>query len=49
MVKLHDYDFWNSKRVILSLVSIGIVSIGMTGLFVWWKSYRKKRKIKEIS
>lgn len=49
MVKLHDYDFWNSKRVILSLVSIGIVSIGMTGLFVWWKSYRKKRKIREIS
>jgi len=48
MVKLHDYDFWNSKRVFLSLVSMGIVSIGMTGLYVWWKSNRKKRKMMSI-
>lgn len=48
MVKLHDYDFWNSKRVFLSLVSIGIISIGITGLYVWWKSYKKKRKMISI-
>lgn len=43
MVKLHDYDFWNAKRIILSLVGIGLFLVSITGIYVWIKNKRMKK------
>lgn len=52
MVKLHDYDFWNSKRIILSFAGIGLTVVGLTGFYIWLrkkdKSKNKKKHIKVI-
>jgi uncharacterized iron-regulated membrane protein len=40
MVKLHDYDFWSSKRVITSIVGIAVVLLGLSGLLI----YRRKKR-----
>ncbi|HYG19663.1 MAG TPA: PepSY domain-containing protein, partial [Ohtaekwangia sp.] len=44
MVKLHDYDFWNSKRVILSVVGAGLTVVGLTGFYLWLRKKDKKKK-----
>jgi uncharacterized iron-regulated membrane protein len=44
MVKLHDYDFWNSKRVILSVVGGGLTIVGLTGFYLWLRKKDKKKK-----
>jgi uncharacterized iron-regulated membrane protein len=50
MVKLHDYDFWNSKRLLLSIVGIGLTLVGLSGLYLWfYKKYAKKKKHKKRS
>lgn len=42
MVKLHDYDFLENKRINLSFVAIGLFSIACSGFYLWLK--KKKRK-----
>ena len=37
MVKWHDYDFWNAKRIILSVVGIGLLLVALTGFYLWVK------------
>lgn len=44
MVKLHDYDFWNLKRGILSFVGCGVTLIGVSGLYVWLRKKKKRKK-----
>ena len=44
MVKLHDYDFWNSKRILLSIVGLGLTLVAVTGFYVWLKVRHKKKK-----
>ncbi|RAW02076.1 PepSY-associated TM helix domain-containing protein [Pseudochryseolinea flava] len=46
MVKLHDYDFWDSKRGILSFVGIGLTLVAITGFYLWAKAKGKKTKSK---
>lgn len=45
MVKLHDYDFWNSKRAILSFAGLGLTAVALTGFYLWIKVRRKKKKV----
>jgi uncharacterized iron-regulated membrane protein len=47
MVKLHDYDFWNSKRLILSFVGLGLTGVGLTGFYIWLRKKNKKKKEKK--
>jgi uncharacterized iron-regulated membrane protein len=47
MVKLHDYDFWNSKRVILSIAGIGLTVVGLSGFYLWLR--KKDKKIKKVN
>jgi uncharacterized iron-regulated membrane protein len=44
MVKLHDYDFWNSKRVLLSIVGLGLTIVGLTGFYLWLRKKDKKKR-----
>jgi uncharacterized iron-regulated membrane protein len=46
MVKLHDYDFFNSKRSISSVVGLGVVLLGITGIWIYRRKRKKKRKMK---
>ena len=47
MVKLHDYDFWNLKRSILSIVGISLTILGISGFYLWLRK-RKSNKRKKI-
>lgn len=50
MVKLHDYDFWNSKRIILNFVGLGLTLVGFTGFYIWlMKKEKKKKKKKKVT
>ncbi|HSH68255.1 MAG TPA: PepSY-associated TM helix domain-containing protein [Bacteroidia bacterium] len=42
MVKLHDYDFWESKRLFLSFVGAGVIFLGFTGFYLWLRKKKKK-------
>lgn len=44
MVKLHDYDFWSSKRVITSIVGLSVVLLGLSGIWI----YRRKKAAKRV-
>jgi uncharacterized iron-regulated membrane protein len=47
MVKLHDYDFWNTKRITRSLVGAGLTLVGLSGFYIWLrKKSKKKNKLK---
>jgi uncharacterized iron-regulated membrane protein len=34
MVRLHEFDFWNTKRITLSVLGLGVVVLGVTGLYL---------------
>jgi len=45
MVKLHDYDFWTLKRILLSIAGLSLFILGITGLYLLIKrnGMRKNR------
>ena len=40
MIRLHDYDFWDSKRSISSFVGVGVFLTALSGIWI----YRLRRK-----
>jgi len=42
MVRLHDYDFFDSKRIIGSIVGISIILVALSG--IWIYRFRNKKK-----
>jgi uncharacterized membrane protein YkoI len=42
IVRLHDYDFFNSKRSISSLVGIGLLLLALSGLWIYKFRINKK-------
>lgn len=44
MVKLHDYDFWTLKRILLSISGLGLFFLGITGLYLLLRKKRKRKK-----
>lgn len=51
MIKLHDYDFYDTKKINLNIVSIGLFAIALSGLYIWLKKIKllKYQKNKIIS
>ncbi len=45
VARLHDYDFFNSKRGITNIVSAGILLVALSG--IWIYRFRSKKKLKE--
>jgi uncharacterized iron-regulated membrane protein len=45
MVKLHDYDFFGSKRFILSFAGAGLFILSLTGFYLWLRKRKMKKKI----
>ena len=45
IVRLHDYDFFDSKRLIGSLVGIGVILVALSGIWIYrFRLKNKKRK-----
>lgn len=44
MVKLHDYDFSNTKRFTLSFVGLGLIVLSGTGIYLWITKKKKRKK-----
>lgn len=43
MVRLHDYDFFNSKRGITSMVGISVILLALSGLWIYKARLYKKK------
>src|SRR5712692_2041063 len=39
----HEWDAYNVWAAVLALVGVGILTLGATGLYLWWKTNRDRR------
>jgi len=49
MVRLHDYDFFDSKRIIGSVVGISIILVALSGIWIYrFRLKKKKSKLPSV-